>query len=260
MSIVNITSTVGKRNLFALARPLTREDVDFEFLAPSDNVVHCYGSIDFKIKASIKVDVLKEIIEATKPETYSNGDLPNDSPFRQIMEKAGEEPKVKTIYHDYATKDFSTRGMRKNVQQKKYDEALAELLSQAEQLKDSAIDKAVELFQESINDLIEINNNSFKRTIRMLVVDGNVSDDWLNKNLSEKEQTVISEAEQEVALMQAQIEKLQAQVKAARNAQYKVKRNCVEVKLKASMCDEGKAIVDSLAGEVKEEDHFFSFS
>ena len=152
------------------------------------------------------------------------------------------------------------RGVKRENQQKKLDEATAKLNELADKNKESALAKLVESLNENLEAMVNNINCKFQEKIKNIVVDLNISNQWFEKNLSKEEQLGVSLQEQASTEIRAQINELQAKLKESEDAVYNIKCNALTTKLKDSLCDNGKAMIESLSNVEKETSFADTFS
>ncbi|MEH0791158.1 ELKS/Rab6-interacting/CAST family protein [Vibrio parahaemolyticus] len=261
MALITVTSRIGELKLLQIARPITAEDLVLNTTSPMDDPRYVGGSIYTSLTGKLKQDVALELLSILETPMCEKGKfLSHREPATHLVLSGGENPETHMDVVLLAEVPCSMRGVKRENQQKRLDEATAKLKELAEKNKEAALTKLVESLNSNLEVMVNSINCEFQERVKSIVVDLNVSDQWFEENLSEEEQIGISLQEQASAEIRAQIDELQAKLKESKDAIYKTKRNAVTTKLKDSLCDDGKVMVDSLRNVEKEKSFADSFS
>ncbi|MDK9793712.1 hypothetical protein [Vibrio sp. D431a] len=253
MSIVEITSKISNKPLVKVTRELKAEDLVISFKEPSKSVEYVFGSSAYTVHGSIKTEVLAKIFDVVEPLAYANGALTSDCPFNLIAKSAGNSPEAKMFQHDYITIELCKRGLNKEKQQVKYDKKLKEAHCKAseQETKDNAVASLVAKINKALARAIDEKNKAFSRTVHMVVVDQNVSQEWFKSNMSETAYAELNAKSDEVDTIQAQIDALMKQRDEANKNVYNIKRAFVTEKLNDLFCEEGQRIVKEMEDKEK---------
>lgn len=253
-SVVKVTSRIGSAKVVNIVRPLKVEDLDIRIVEPTSEVHWAGSSIKTEVVGSLKPEVATEILNEIKVKTYDNGNFTDSrSPMFHLFENAKETPDLVIERTVIAQANVSMRGVKQDKQQAKFYGIREELMKETEEHSAGAIDMFVSRMNKRLERLVKEINKEFSDRLTQLVVDGNVSDSWYKKNLTETESNHVKESEDEIKALEIQIEKLRKQRDAARDAIYKTKRNRVTEDLKSSLCEEGNKMLDALKDVEKEE-------
>ncbi|HHJ3080228.1 TPA: hypothetical protein ACPVZG_004079 [Vibrio parahaemolyticus] len=261
MALITVTSRIGELKLLQIARPITAEDLVLNTTNPMDDPRYVGGSIHTSLTGKLKQDVALELLSILETPMCEKGKfLSHREPATHLVLSGGENPETHMDVVLLAEVPCGMRGVKRENQQKRLDEATAKLKELAEKNKESALAELVASLNSSLEAMVNSINCEFQERVKSIVVDLNVSDQWFEENLSEEEQVGISLQEQASAEIRAQIDELQAKLKESKDAIYKTKRNALTTKLKDSLCDDGKTMVDSLSNVEKEKSFADSFS
>lgn len=261
MALITVTSRIGELKLLQIAHPITAEDLVLNTTSPIDDPRYVGGSIYTSLTGKLKQDVALELLSILEPPVSEKGKfLSHREPATHLILSGGENPETHMEVELLAEVPCGMRGVKRENQQKRLDEATAKLKELAEKNKESALARLVESLNSNLEAMVNDFNRKFQERVKSIVVDLSVSDQWFEENLSEEEQVGISLQEQASAEIRAQINELQAKLKESKDAIYKIKRNALTTKLKDSLCDDGEAMVDSLSNVEKEESFADTFS
>lgn len=253
MALITATSRIGELKLLQIAHPITAEDLVLNTTSPMDDPRYVNGSIRTNLTGKLKQDVALELLSILETPVSDKGKfLSHHEPAAYLLVSGGDNPETRMEIELLAEVPCSMRGVKRENQQKHLDEATEKLKELAEKNKESALAKLVELLNSNLETMVNNINCEFQERVKGIIVDLNVSDQWFEENLSEEEQIGISLQEQASTQIRAQINELQAKLKESKDAIYKTKRNALTTKLKDSLCDDGKTMVDSLNNVEKE--------
>lgn len=236
-----------------MVRELTFDDLSVETLTPSKKHDNNSQRLAFKYFATLNEKVARELVEAFGIDSRAEKSVSLTSPVYDFVERTGETLSLKPFITVIQIETFSYRGVRSDAQEAHYEKLVAEATARAEEKMEAAKEELVKKISDKIKEELLRGHKKFEEELHDILVNTNISTEWLEENLSERDKETISAHEQEVERIDIEIKRLQNMRNATRLASRNTKRACAERHLTrqfaSTECEEMINILDNVKAE-----------